>query len=339
MKQRSAILFILFLVLPECTFAGKYTADFLSIGVSPRASGLGGAFVAVSADGTAFLWNPTGIVGASKEIHAMAATQFGGVQNPLGRLDHLGITLPIYKAAIAFNYVRFSVDDIPIYPELKGENIAQRLRDPALRPDGTPDGYLSDTEEAYIFTFVKDNQKMVDLGWLYSKFKIDVPVGLNLKILHTKIGRYSASGMSLDMGFQVRLGLDDFFNSRKLGKLVLGLSWQNLTQSSLSWSTHHHDVMKRSLGWGLSYMQPLPRYNSHLLVVIGKSFSRLPGFGIEWNYRNRMELRIGSREKHVAFGAGFFFWRFHINYALETHELNASHRLGLSYYFWPGFGK
>ncbi len=333
MKRKRVILFFLFLILPEWVFAGKYTADFLSIGVSPRASGLGGAFVAVSSDGTAFLWNPAGIAGVSKEIHAMAATQFGGFKNPLGRLDHLGITLPIYKAAIAFNYVRFSVDDIPIYPELKGENIAQRLRDPALRPDGTPDGYLSDAEEAYIFTFVKDNQKSLDLGWLYSKFKIDIPVGLNLKILHTKIGHYSASGMSLDMGFQVRLGLNDFFDSRKLGKLVLGFNWQNLTQSSLSWSTHHHDVLKHSLGWGLSYLQSLPRYHSQLLLVMGKSFFMPLGFGIEWNYRNRMSLRVGSHAKHVAFGAGFSFWRFQVNYALETHELNASHRLGLSYHF------
>jgi len=160
MRRVSYILFIFIFILPEWSFAGKYTADFLSIGGSTRASGLGGAFVAVSADGTAFLWNPAGIFGVSKEIHGMAATQFGGFQNPLGRLDHLGITLPIYKTAVAFNYVRFSVDDIPIYPELKGENIAQRLRDPALRPDGTPDGYLSDVEEAFIFSFVKNNQQL-----------------------------------------------------------------------------------------------------------------------------------------------------------------------------------
>ncbi|NOY77628.1 MAG: hypothetical protein GXO76_07150 [Calditrichaeota bacterium] len=333
MKRKNIIFFIIFFVLPEWAFAGNGAADFLSIGISPRASGLGGAFAGVSADGTAFLWNPAGIAGAPKQIHAMAATQFGGFQNPLGRLDHLGITLPIYKGDLAFNYVRFSVDDIPIYPELKGENITQRLRDPALRPDGTPDGYLNDAEEAFIFTFVKENTKTLDLGWLYSKFRIDVPVGLNLKILHTKIGRYSASGVSLDVGFQVRLALDDFFESKKLGRLIFGLSWQNLTQSSLSWSTHHHDVMKRALGWGLSYLHPLPRYHSRLLFVIGKSFSDHPGFGVEWNFRNRMELRIGSHERQVAFGAGFSFWKFHVNYALETHELNASHRLGLSYYF------
>lgn len=333
MRRVSYILFIFIFILPEWSFAGKYTADFLSIGGSVRASGLGGAFVAVSADGTAFLWNPAGIFGVSKEIHGMAATQFGGFQNPLGRLDHLGITLPIYKAAVAFNYVRFSVDDIPIYPELKGENIAQRLRDPALRPDGTPDGYLSDVEEAFIFSFVKNNQQLVDLGWLYSKFRIDVPVGVNLKILHTKVGPYSASGMGLDLGFQLRLGLGDFFDSKKLGKLSLGFSWQNLTQSSLSWSTHHHDVMKSSLGWGVSYVQPLSRYNSRLLITIGKSFSKSMGMGVEWNYRNRLALRIGNREKHVSFGAGFSFWRFQINYALETHDLNPSHRLGFSYHF------
>ena len=333
MKRFSYIFFTIVFLLPEWLFAGKYTADFLSIGVSPRASGLGGAFVAVPADGTAFLWNPAGIMGISKEIHGMAATQFGGFQNPLGRLDHLGITLPIYKAAVAFNYIRFSVDDIPIYPELKGENIAQRLRDPALRPNGTPDGYLSDVEEAYIFSFVKNNKKSIDMGWLYSKFQIEIPVGINLKILHTKIGPYSASGMSLDMGFQVRLGLDDFFDSKRLGKMVAGFSWQNLTQSSLSWSTHHHDVIKSSLAMGLSYCQPFPRYHSHLLIIFGKSFSRSLGFGFEWNYHDRLKFRVGSNEGHVSFGAGISFWKIRVNYGLETHELNPSHRLGLIYFF------
>ena len=333
MKKIGLIFCIIFLMLPEWSFAGKYTADFLSIGVSPRASGLGGAFVAVPADGTAFLWSPAGIMGAFRGIHAMAATQFGGWQSPLGRLDHLGITIPVYKASVAFNYVRFSVDDIPIYPELKGENITQRLRDPALRPNGIPDGYLDDVEEAYIFTFVKNNKKWIDLGWLYSKFPIEFPVGVNLKIVHTKIGRYTASGINLDMGFQLRLGLDDFFDTPKLGQLITGFAWQNLTQSSLSWSTHHQDVIKSSLGWGISYLQPLPKYDSHVFITMGQSFSQALSFGLEWDYKHRLKLRLGSREKRVSFGAGIAFWKVHVNYALETHELNPSHRLGLTYQF------
>jgi len=41
--------------------AGTTAAEFLKIGVGPRAVGMGGAFVAVSDDVTALYWNPAGI--------------------------------------------------------------------------------------------------------------------------------------------------------------------------------------------------------------------------------------------------------------------------------------
>lgn len=41
---------------------GTYSAQFLKIGVSARATGMGGAFTAVSNDATAIYWNPAGMV-------------------------------------------------------------------------------------------------------------------------------------------------------------------------------------------------------------------------------------------------------------------------------------
>lgn len=51
--------------------AGTTAAEFLKIGVGPRATGMGSAYVAVSDDATAMYWNPAGIAGIEKnEIFA-----------------------------------------------------------------------------------------------------------------------------------------------------------------------------------------------------------------------------------------------------------------------------
>ncbi len=329
MKKDFLLFCVLFFLWNGAAQAGKYGAEFLTIGVSPRAAGLGGAFVAIPGDGTGFLWNPASISGAGKGLYLFSAAQFGGFVNPLGRLDHLGVTLPVREATLSFNYVRFGVDDIPIYPELPGENIAQRLRDPALRPDGTPAGYFGDVEQAFVVTFTKNSHHRVDLGWLYNKFSVDIPIGLNLKILHSQLGEATASGLGLDFGFQIRVGLDELFDFPLLGVVHFGFAWKNFTQSSLTWTTHHSDVLRHEILWGLAYRQPLHKWDSDLLVTFQRRSSETAGFGLEWNLKNRLQLRAGSRDKHLTVGAGIAFWRIKIGYALETHELNPSHRVGL----------
>ncbi len=333
--MKTHLFFVIFLWLAgvDSVFAGKYAAEFLKIGVSPRAAGLGGAFVAIPKEGTGFLWNPAAVAGAGKEGHLFSAAQFGGFSDPLGRLDHFGVTLPIRQAALAFNYIRFGVDDIPIYPELRGENIAQRLRDPALRPDGKPSGYFGDVEQAFVVTFAKNTRSHLDLGWLYKQIAVEIPWGVNLKILRSRLGQVTASGLGLDAGFQIRVGLAEFFDLAQLGKLNFGFTWKNLTQSSLTWSTHHSDVIGSEILWGMVYVQPLEEWKSQFCVTFQHSTTEKPAFGLEWSVKNRLRLRLGSQDKHLTLGAGLAFWRIEVGYALETGQLNPSHRVGISYYF------
>ena len=39
----------------------KYAGSFLELGVGARAMGMGGAFVSIADDGSAFYWNPAGV--------------------------------------------------------------------------------------------------------------------------------------------------------------------------------------------------------------------------------------------------------------------------------------
>ena len=59
MKSLKIVAFIFLLTAHTMTaIAGTYAADFLNIGVGARPAAMGGAFVAVADDPTAFFWNP-----------------------------------------------------------------------------------------------------------------------------------------------------------------------------------------------------------------------------------------------------------------------------------------
>lgn len=71
-KQLISVSAIILVLLPIQLFAqnvskvGTTAAEFLQIGVGSRATGMGGAFVAVSDDASALYWNPAGIASVEK---------------------------------------------------------------------------------------------------------------------------------------------------------------------------------------------------------------------------------------------------------------------------------
>lgn len=80
---------------------GTTAAEFLKFGVGPRASGMGGAFVAVSDDASALYWNPAGIAGMekneiltshSKWIGDLDFNYVGAVFN-FDKIGHVGFSL------------------------------------------------------------------------------------------------------------------------------------------------------------------------------------------------------------------------------------------------------
>ena len=81
--------------------AGTTAAEFLKIGVGPRASGMGGAFVSVSDDASALYWNPAGIARLEKnEILTSHSRWIGDLDfNYIGavfnfdKIGHVGFSL------------------------------------------------------------------------------------------------------------------------------------------------------------------------------------------------------------------------------------------------------
>ncbi len=332
MKKSSIVLllaFILFDISPSG--AGEYGASFLQIGVGARALAMGGAAVAFSGDASAFYWNPAGLAGiAHPRIQLMYASQFGGFGNSLGEYQHAGMVVPIKGGAnVACNWLRFAVDDIPIYPELEGRNIMQRLQNPAIRPDGTPQGFFQDNENAYFFTFSRTARFILDPGWLYLKIPLEIPFGLNFKVLQINLGKEHASGLGIDFGSMVRFSLNDLFTMRNLGQFSIAVFSQDITNTTLIWSTRHNDSIRRCWHWGIAYEQPLTRFQSHLLIGYSHTnyYSASNHLGMEWEFRKIIALRAGVDANHLATGIGLLLSFFHIDYAFESHELGFSHRI------------
>ena len=158
--------------------AGEYAASFLEIGVGARALAMGGAFSSTADDGSSFFWNPAGLSYLTKiQISGMYAQQFGTFKDPMGSFHHLGVALPLTGGAVvSANWIRFSVDEIPVYSELSG-TYWDRLHDLDMRPSGEPEGYISDSEDALFFSFSKMNRWDADLGWEYQRIRLELPVG------------------------------------------------------------------------------------------------------------------------------------------------------------------
>lgn len=319
--------FFLLILLPIRVSAGKYAASFLKIGVGARYLGFGGAGAAITGEVSSFYWNPAGLAAISGiKAQLMYASQFGGFGSALGSFQHGGIVLPLRGGAgIAVNWVRFAVDDIPVYPELEGRNIMQRLQNPAIRPDGTPTGYLQDSENAYFISFAKNNRFVLDLGWLYFRVPVEIPFGVNFKIIHTKLGDESASGIGFDFGAMIKFSLGDLFVNSPLGKFGLGFVLKDATKTSLSWSTRHRDSIEPEFNWGISYEQNLSALKSKLLFALG--FSDIASGGVEWQFYHKLFLRAGVKDRRFTAGAGLVLSLFRIDYAFSNHDLGFLHRI------------
>ncbi len=332
-RKLLALILISFLYFHVASAATREAGAFLKIGVGARAMGIGGAFTAVSDDGTAFYWNPAGIsLVRDRELSAMYSTLFG-ISDPLASYHSVSILQPLAtgEASVSLGWLRLSVDDIPLYPELPGgrEGGPSRWRDPGLQGDGRTDSYFTDREDALFFSFSKMNRFNLDLGWQYFVLPLEFPVGFNLKYIRYMLDGSSAQGIGLDLGGMVRFGANDMFDVEYLGDVSFGFSVHDVANTAIIWDTKHQDEIPYNFRVGLAYIQPFPAIGGRLTV----SWERDAGvgkrkrIGFEYVYRSVVALRGGYNGNGVSAGTGFAFRFFRFDYAILSHELGAIHRL------------
>lgn len=348
MKQFIRIL-ILLLTASTSVHAAKYAGEFLELGVGARGIAMGGAMAAHTYDGSSFYWNPAGM-GYVTGIQATG--MYADLWDGLANFSSTGVTLPVTGSVFAINYVRLGVPDIQQHPDYDAEVAAILARAPAFRfviVDGdtiyinsvqeyllatgaSPSGVFSDTESALFFTFAKYNQFTLDLGWSYFTIPLEMPVGLNLKLLNNKLGSSSGTGIGADAGIQFRFPMDEIVLDNWRAKLSYGAVVKDLTRTEVDWGEGVKDAVPTNFYSSISLEQKMPGQNSRLTLAYEteKRYERRRHAGIEYNFENVLSIRGGMWHDEWSAGAGIQLWRMTADYAYYARDLGTTHRVSVS---------
>ena len=164
---------------------GTSAANFLKIGVGPRGTGMGGAFVAHVNDVTSLYWNPAGITQiTSLEVGASITDWILDIQH-----NFLGVVYPLGKAgSIGLHFISLSMGDME--------------KTTPLHPEGTG-AYFSASDLALGITYARQ---------LTDRFS----VGLTAKFINETISFSSANTFAIDAGTQFDTG----FRGLKVGMSI-----------------------------------------------------------------------------------------------------------------------
>ncbi len=193
--KRVVMLTIILLVIPSLVLGagfakvGTFGGQFLKIGVSARATGMGSAFTGVADDASSVFWNPGGLVNVrGNEVQVNHVVWFADTK--------------LSSAVVAMNprsipgTFAFSVRSYWMDPQLERT---------AYNPEGT-----GRTFDAGSTTF----------GLSYARFFTDkFSAGFTLNYLHMGLAEAAVNSGSFDFGIMYRIGIRD---------LKLGMAIQNL---------------------------------------------------------------------------------------------------------------
>ena len=109
------------------------------------------------------------------------------------------------------------------------------------------------------------NSTIVDLGWRYSKFKLEFPIGINLKFIHKKYYELEGFGLGVDIGGRLRVDGEELLDVSNLGMLSVGMALKDVTGTTIYWNT----LLVLSSGYNLFFncRMELARGNFSMLCL------------------------------------------------------------------------
>lgn len=313
-----------------------YAGEFLQIPVGSRALAMGGAYTAIANDESAFHWNPAGVSLITDRLAGfMYSSEYGTPGNSLADFYQLGFTYPLKDITLAVNWVRLSVGDLNQTPDLTNVSVTdERAQLVNEIYSGSPN-YFSDNEDAVVLSIARDNKITLDWGWLYYKETVDIPIGINFKIIHQAIGSFgTANAIGIDGGAMLRFSLAEFLLNPMLGNVSLGATVTDISGTQLAWSTQRTEIIPMEITSGVAYAQPIPII--HSVATFSSDFilnePTQPRFGMEVTYEKNLSLRIGLNQGDFATGVGYNWEKkIDVNYSLSINDaLGPEHRLSFS---------
>ena len=311
--------------------ADSYSCDFLSIGAGARALGLGGAFVAIADDSTAAYWNPAGLCQLEgRELVLMHAAKFSWQAT----YDCISYAQSLPVGTVGINWLRFSVGDIPRFPEPEGTP-GQRKNSPAFRPSPKPEGYFSNSENALFFSLGREFVVNITPDLQLTKTWATIGVGGSLKMISQTLDKYRSRGFGVDLGVLFRMEAGSLIAHEGMGDLTLGLNIQDVG-TKVRWNTasQHEDVLPTNFKFGAAYSLASDSHGFTAALDKDTVYDRAVCFGFEYCYKNTLALRIGLKPADLSAGVGIRRGAFAVDYAYLKQEIAGSHQLGASIRFY-----
>ncbi len=327
------ILIVLIGVSALNLFAGRYAGDFMNIGAGVRALGMGGAFAAVSNDGSAIYWNPSGISQLrSSEVSAMHAFLYNG----LASYDNISFCQPLPNdVTIGFNVTRLTISDIPYFDEeyLLNTNVDQRINNSNLHLPGVPDGKFKSVDDLYQFAFAKHLHYKANLGWLFFEVPFDLHVGGNIKYIKRQIKDNLGTGTGVDLGMLLKTDLGTIFDIDGFGDIAIGINFQDVSGTEISWdtTTEHRDEVLFNTKVGLALIQPIEKLKSKVVLAYDSDhvYNGTKHYGLEWEYNDIGSIRAGYYDSNFTCGASIRVYGIMLDYALVNNPIGLTNRLGM----------
>lgn len=310
MRKVSLIVVMTFLALGSAApyvaarGVGTSAADFLKAPRSTRATGMGGAYVALADDLSSLEWNPAGLS-----------------------------LLPSNVLNASFEHL-FSFSDVE-YEEL---SLGQALGDNygggvqlLYRHMPDIDNDLEDEQPLKVW----DLAGVVGYGFQLSNFS----VGLNLKFFQTRLGTEDLFGEAVDLGFLVFFM--DRKISLGVGILNLGPDVKNDSlplniRGGFGYKDVFGENKEHGLVAGLELNQPL---DNKLNLEAGAEYWYRAMFGARLGYKQQMggsDLQSDNITERISFGASVRWSDLQLDYAFVPFaDLGNTHRLTLTARYGP----
>ncbi len=302
MKNIRLITFLLFVFVFQ--ILGQNTYDFLQLDSSPRASALGGAYVASSGDPNIVFYNPAGI------------TNIENIPISFSFLKHLADINSVSLASV------FNIDGIGKFASaLQYINYGSfKERDES----GAELGSFNPSDLAFTLTYGNN-------------LSPNIIYGASIKLVYSNIASFSSVGVASDVGMQYLLPQYGWNVGLSLLNMGSQLSYYNELNESLPFSvqlgaTKKLERMPLQIFFALTRLNDNNRFK---YFNIGAEFTLSKVIQLRFGYDNmkREEYKVASTSglAGFSFGIGIDVAGYDVDYAFNSMgTIGAMHRIGVT---------
>lgn len=276
-------------------YAGTSSGQFLKIGPSPRANGMGSAFTAITDDSSSIYWNPAGLLNVkTKEISFTHASVFEDIN-----YDWLGYSNATKWGAIGIGLQYLNYDDIT-------------TRDTS----GATTGKITPKDMVATLSLAKEIRSLF--------------LGINIKYIYSKIDN-SATALALDIGTQYKRLLDKKikigFVAQNLGTKIKYSDISETLPVTFKLGAGYEMTNNLILSADIGFPKDAQSY-----TAVGGEYSRSFGENIKGAIRagyNTISKDLKSSGFSAGFGISYKSMKFDYSYS-SMGDLDGINRFGIS---------